>query len=399
MTTAAALGAFGWVGQPAKDSFAGSDFAGDKITWHQVIAGDLSVQQQQNPYAYEVGTGMLIPGTYKGGFWTAGQLALQPRLGYEAGVANGLAPLFWCYAGTMAYLAGSASATTATLATSVLGVAAATGNMTGMGFTTDDNVMFFPGASGTTQFGHDPGDGDDKWLAFRKVTPGSTPVGETFYNNKVTAITIAVAPGQPLRMEVAVAGAAGNHSSYPQVELTTAMTDSGWNYVTARNVDTIPLGCKGFLKVGAASSTALNNANSLSITLGSNFTPPAQMMVVGSYTPYDYAMLSRPIGISYTHLWENADLYRQLYYGASTGTAWSPTVYTSPIFAKFESPDAAYKMGFFAQTVDWMARPVGLQGESVVIMQMEGMVRNSTGADWGLWLAHSAISGMTTWPS
>ena len=92
---------------------------------------------------------MLIPGSYKGGFWTAGQLAIQPRLAYAAGVVNGLAPLFWSYAGTRALLAGSASATTATLATSVLGVAAATNNMTGMGFASSDQVMFFPGASGS----------------------------------------------------------------------------------------------------------------------------------------------------------------------------------------------------------------------------------------------------------
>ena len=38
-----------------------------------------------------------------------------------------------------------------------------------------------------------------------------------------------------------------------------------------------------------------------------------------------------------------------------------------------------------------MARPVALAGESVVVMQVDGMVRNSTGADWGLWLAHSAL--------
>lgn len=399
MTTAAALGAFGWVAQPGHDSFAATDFAGDNITWHQVVAGDLSVQQQQNPYPYEVGTGMLIPGSYKGGFWTAGQLAIQPRLAYAAGVVNGLAPLFWSYAGTRALLAGSASATTATLATSVLGVAAATNNMTGMGFASSDQVMFFPGASGSVQFGYDDGDGDDKWLAFRKVTPGSTNIGETFYNNKISAITLTVGPGAPIRMEVAVMGAAGDHDTYPQVALTTdcATSDSGWNYATANNVDTIPLGCKGFLKVGPASSDPLNNANSLSITLGSNFTPPQQMMVIGQYTPYDYAMLSRPIGITYTHLWENADLYRQIYYGASTGTSWSPQVYTSPIFAHFDSPNGAYKMGFFAQTVDWMARPVTLAGESVVVMQVDGMVRNSTGADWGLWLAHSALSGASAW--
>ena len=65
---------------------------------------------------------------------------------------------------------------------------------------------------------------------------------------------------------------------------------------------------------------------------------------------------------------------------------------TSPIFAHFDSPNGAYKMGFFAQTVDWMARPVALAGESVVVMQVDGMVRNSTGADWGLWLCHSALS-------
>ena len=51
--------------------------------------------------------------------------------------------------------------------------------------------------------------------------PGSTNIGETFCNNKISAITLTVGPGAPIRMEVAVMGAAGDHDTYPQVALTT----------------------------------------------------------------------------------------------------------------------------------------------------------------------------------
>lgn len=400
MTTNAMLGAHGWVAQKAKDTMPASDFVANKIYWHQVVAGDFSVQQLQRPYDYEVGGTPLIPGTYKGGVWSGGTLAIQPRLHYQTGVLNGLAAIFATLAGSFSAMPATATVTTDTLPTAVLGVTAGTGNALNMGLESTDHVLFFPGGQGSVQFGVDRGDGNDYWLTFRRVIPGSTPVGETYYNCKIAGLTMTVGPGAPVRLDISAIGGAGNNAVLPQIQMTTSMPASdGWNYATAADVSTIPLGCQGFFKVGPATSAPLLSATNLTITIASNITPPNQMLVVGQYTPYDYATLSRSVGVSFTHLWENPDLYRQIYYGSATGTQWSPQVFTSPVFVKLATPDNAYRMGFFAQMVDFMARPIGLQGESIVVMQVEGIVRNTSSADWALWIAHSGLSGMTAWPT
>jgi hypothetical protein len=58
-------------------------------------------------------------------------------------------------------------------------------------------------------------------------------------------------------------------------------------------------------------------------------------------------------------------------------------------------------MGFFAQNVHWMSAPIGVQGESQVIMRVSGLVADAVGAQWGLWIAKTGATGMTAasvWP-
>ncbi len=403
--------AFGWVGQTAQDAIPLSAYYNTNgMTWHKMLAGDMSIQDDQRPYDPEIGGSILPPGSYKSSYWSAGQFAMRPRLAVSATAtkANGLAPLFWAFAGGCANVAHSVvidQVAPYTFPASVLGTATTVADITGMAGVHD--VLFFPGANSPIQFGSEQGDGDNKWLTVRRLIPTTTGwIGESFYNVKVAGINISSASTGPLGLEVTLLGGAGNSDSYDQYALEnftgTPTAADGWDFTSAAGVTSIPMTGGGFVKQGSLSSSEIKNVRDLQISLQGNITGPQDTTMVGQFAPGSYSILGRRIGISYTFLWENADLFRAIKLGSSSGTEWSQTVYSSPFWTSFPNLDATTAMGFFAQNVHWMNAPVGVQGESQVIMRVTGMVADAVGAQWGLWIAKTgagSLSAAGTWPS
>jgi hypothetical protein len=400
--------AFGWVGQAAQDDLpASGEYTDNGMTWHKVLAGDLSLQDDQRPYDPEVGGSILPPGTYKSSYWSGGQLAMRPRLAISATQtkANGLVPLFWTYAGGAAKVASTLQVTTATIPAAVMGTATTVADITGLAGTHE--AIFFPGANGSILFGSDQGDGDNKWLTFRRLIPTTTGfIGETFYNSKVAGISLSSAATGPIGMELGVIGGAGDSDAYEQYSLTAFTgqpgSNIGWDYTTAANVDTIPMAGGGYVKQGALSSSEIKNVRDLQINLQGNMTKPQDTTMIGQFAPGGYSMLGRQISISYTFLWDNPDLYRKIKLGGISGTAWSQTPYYSPFWVKFPDLAGTSAMGFYAQNVHWMTAPIGVQGESQVVMKVTGLVTDATGAQWALWMAKTGAASMTgpsVWPT
>lgn len=408
MTVSATKGAYGWVAQVAQDTLpAAGDYNTDGMRWHKVIQGDLAMNQMQEPYPFEVGGTLLPPGTYKGGYWSGGTLQMHPRLMFDDTLpSNGLLALLYTYAGTQTILDGTSSITTTTLATDITGTATIEVSG-GFGTAAADQIAIFPGGDGgTVDFGFDQGDGDDRWLTVRKLIPSGASgfVGESFYNSKVNAINITAAAGAPLQWEVVFQGAAGDSDTYDQVVLEgfagIPPASEGWDYSAAYDVTSIPISTYGSIKQGTMVSTDFKRAQNMTINLGSNMTPPPQMLVVGQFTPIDYSVLSRQIGVSYDFLWANADLYREIFYGSASGTTFDPDPYTSPFWTSFASPDGTRQFGFFATNVHWMAQPIGLRAPDLVRMRVDGIVAQpSSGAHWGVWMSASDIGSASGWPT
>lgn len=401
-------GAFGWVGQVAQDDLpAAAEYNDNGMTWHKVIAGDLGLMDDQRPYEPEVGGSLLPPGTYKGAYWSGGRLSIRPRLAVADLPANGLVPLLWAYAGTAALLDSTEAITTATLPASVLGTATTVADITGV----TGQAIFFPGALGAVQFGREAGDGDNRYLALRKLTPTADGyIGETFYNSKVAGLSVQAASTGPLGVEISFLGGGGDSDQVDQYVLDAFVGEpaaaNGWDYATAKPVDTIPMAGGGFVKEGVLSGNESRRVRNFQLNLGGAMTQPQDETVIGQYAPIGYSFLGRQIGIQYQFLWENAELYRRIKLGGITGTTWSVTPYTSPFWSRFPTMAGDYALGFFAQSVHWMSQPLGLRGEGQVVMQVSGVVADVAGAQWALWLAAkdlnvtpTVLDTAATWPS
>lgn len=400
-------GAFGWVGQVAQDDFpSGVGWNTDGMTFHKVLQGDFSLQDDQRPHDPEVGGSLLSPGTYKSSYWSQGRLSLRPRLGLITGrtKAHSLVPILWSLAGSAAYFDTSTTVvTTATIPAGVMGTDTKIEQITGAA---GDDAIFFPGASGTIQFGADLGDNataNKKWLALRKLTPTATGyIGETFYNCRVAGLSMGSSATGPIGMDIAFQGGAGNSDTYDQYVLEAITgeptTNTGWNYETALNVDTIPHAGSGWIKLGASSSSEIRYVRDLQVTIGGNMTKPQDMTMIGQYAPGDYALLSRDIGITYTFLWDNADLYRAIKLGGTNGTEWSSVPSRSPVWCRFADMGDNYSIGFFGQDMDLMTAPIGLRGQTQVVMQVSGVVRDVATAKWALWITGADLTNMKDWP-
>ena len=337
MAVSGTKGAFGWVAQVAQDDLpASGEFNTDGMTWHKVLTGDMSLLDDQRPYDPEVGGSFLSPGTYKSSYWTAGRLSMRPRLAPTQTAivkAQGIASLLWAFAGSSYYTAtpGTVTITTATLPAAVMGAYTKVSELTGV----TDKTLIFPGANGSVQFGADLGSNQNKFLTFRKLTPTATGyIGETFYNSKIAGITLGAASTGPLGMDLAIQGGAGNSDTYDQYVLEAFTGEpaaaSGWDYPSSLSVDSIPHAGEGFVKLGAADSAEIRYVRDLQLTLGSGMTRPQDMTMIGQLAPGDYAVLTRDIGVSYTFLWDNADLYRKIKLGGIAGVKWSSNPFVAP---------------------------------------------------------------------
>jgi hypothetical protein len=400
--------AFGWVGQVAQDDLpAAGEYNDNGMTWHKVLGGDLGLQDDQRPYDPEVGGSVLSPGTFKSSYWSGGQLAMRPRLAISGTQTktNGIATLLWAFAGGGVKLASTTvidQTAPYTLPASVLGTATTVADITGLAGAHE--ALFFPGDNGDIQFGSDLGDGENRWLTVRRLIPTTTGyIGETFYNTKVASISLSSAATGPIGMEVTFLGGAGDSDAYDQYVLEAItgqpVAADGWDYTSAANVDTIPMAGGGYVKQGALSSDELKNVRDLRINLQGNMTGPQDTTMIGQLAPGGYSILGRQITVAFTFLWDNADLYRKIKLGGVGGTHWSQAPFSSPFWVKFPDLSGTRAMGFFAQNVHWMSQPIGVEGQSQVLMRVSGLVNDAVGAQWGLWLAATSMTGASVWPT
>ena len=125
-------------------------------------------------------------------------------------------------------------------------------------------------------------------------------------------------------------------------------------------------------------------------------TPP---QAYTSHAPVSTGRVQNPIrsiiGASSGNLVEWFDFYvyafTALYFSAAFFPGGSPT-------AQLMKTSGVYALGFFAQNVHWMSQPIGLQGESQVVMGVTGMVADVAGAQWGVYLAGADYTGVV-WPT
>lgn len=226
-----------------------------------------------------------------------------------------------------------------------------------------------------------------KYLTGRRSVPGTATLYEQMEDLVPVRILLGVTPGEYATMRFE---AVGRTISSPD--------GSGWAYTT-KDETTVPLGVRGGIEIPDGSEHGTITGLSLEIA---NVIPDIrQVMVIGSYYPYDFPVLARNITANFNYLWESKTFYDNFYWN---GTAWQPTIYSSSLDVYIQTPgDIAgaavpYELKLWAANVDWQCAPPRLAGGELVAFAVTGTVTAAaSGFDWFLKLRNG--TSLYTWPT
>lgn len=360
--TPASLGAISWALQAAKDTI--NVTAGD-FHFDRPQRVDFAVAQIVENLPDVVGGGSLPPGAFKGGAFSGGSIRTNPALGDATGTGTkGIGSLFKSLAGGATYATG-----------------------TGAGYI-GSGVHLFPGAVA------DDFSLSKYWLTVRRLIPGANyNLGEVYGNVLVNSLALEATPGQPLVMDVGFQGGASQAATDADrlSALVTYSENPSWT-PSYNAFTSIPLSINGSFALPWG--VEVDTASRVQIAISNNLTDPRSMITLGRVQPVDYARLSRRITISWTHMWEDGDLVRQIIGNGVDETKFSRTLYTSSFGAYFSNPASDHTLGFYAPTVSWQAAPVQLVAGNLVAMEINGSVLDTTaaGTDWFLWMKNAKTS-------
>jgi hypothetical protein len=323
----------------------GGTFTDADYDWYQHRATAVSLQPREmaDIYPPEMGAEPVPSGAYKGAVMAEGGIEMIPRLKETLG--------YYLY-GALGACDSQVDATWDTAA-----------NDFTSGVSTGVNAHHFTFASKAYTL---------PWMAFRKHIPGlgaTDDSGEVMYDARVGSLTINVAPGSPLGLSVAARGSRVKYRNNAEV--------SAWTYQnTIEDATTAPHAGKGSVLIGGDSTIKVTSAQ---ITFANQFEDVQGSLVAGSFFPDDIAVLQRVFNVRIVTKWKDAQLWRKLMTGTTTGTDWSSLPFieatagaTKAFEATFESPGditgaspaTPYKLRIIANNMFWRPDQAGIALEA-----------------------------------
>lgn len=233
--------------------------------------------------------------------------------------------------------------------------------------------------------------GGSKFLPFvqaRRYIPGAdaaSAIGEIGIDCMINALSLSLAPGQPVQAELAIQG------REPRLT-TTGAPASAWTWADVyEDFDSVPVP----MAAGGLSIVDINGGNPLPltaarVTLQNNTTSPDEEMIINSYYPEDFTPRMRSLMFEATYKWKNADLYRYLYNGGdATSAVINPCLTYKSTTLVVESPcDISdvlahpWRLEIVAPKVRWrMQGPPQLAGDELLQLQLVGTAIEADSTD------------------
>jgi hypothetical protein len=211
-------------------------------------------------------------------------------------------------------------------------------------------------------------------------------VGEIVQDVRVANWVLNIPAGAPVTNRIDMLGRA--------IPTTVWDIDPGWSAPTLDDDDAfLVTACTGSVQLsvtgGTPGSLTEFDAAGARLTWSNNLLPPNQTRRIGSPHPKDFPVLSRAITLECTLFVDDYDLYVQTFGGAASpvvDTGWSCTPLAGDFDITLQSPELIGSTSTYHQmrirTVDgnvrWLARPIVLVPNRVVMLQMTGTVIPAT---------------------
>lgn len=364
MTTVAQAGILGFGPSAGK----GVGVASGNWHRHKATMIDLAVVDDQRLGPPEVGGRPLPTIPYKAGVSVAGGVTFSPRLEDSVG---------WILEGALGYVETTS----------------------GSGSVKNHVFKLSPTTPGLVP-----------WTGFRKLIPtdgniGNYALGETYVDCKITSLAVTLPNDGLISARADIVGRSFLFEQSPSWGITTGST-GGWSPTRGEFEDypSIPIGSTpgGYINVPGFGDLPVIQAV---VTIQNQNLDPRQEKVYGSPFLEDVTIVGRQVGIDLTVKWTNPDLYRQIFTGATSGTAWSSVPFTTAIDFRSVSPAnmsgeaQPYELSVHV-TEAMLSLQGGIQlaGNNAVIMRFQGVALDIAGQDYATFTLVNKAANYT-WPS
>lgn len=167
----------------------------------------------------------------------------------------------------------------------------------------------------------------------------------------------------------------------------------------ADSAQSLAVSCTSNIHFPGLGVSTLSGATNVSfmgaqVVLANGTISPQDSMVIGSYHPQDFTILTRSASIRLAYKWQDEALYKKIVYGNAFG-AWSPTVIYSDVVLSIKAAGNAPSGGkpyelvlFFPSVALAMSAPTLLPGRFITT-ELSGVVTNDgldRGAPWNAFL-------------
>lgn len=167
----------------------------------------------------------------------------------------------------------------------------------------------------------------------------------------------------------------------------------------ADSAQSLAVSCTSNIHFPGLGVSTLSGASNVSfmgaqVVLANGTISPQDSMVIGSYHPQDFTILTRSASIRLAYKWQDEALYKKIVYGNAFG-AWSPTVVYSDVVLSIKAAGNAPSGGkpyelvlFFPSVALAMSAPTLLPGRFITT-ELSGVVTNDgvdRGAPWNAFL-------------
>ncbi len=225
-----------------------------------------------------------------------------------------------------------------------------------------------------------------KYLTARRKVPGTSALYEQMIDMVPTRILIGAVPGEYTTMRLEAIGCGF-----------TSPEGSGWGY-DADDEASVPVAVKGGVEIPDAST--VSGVNSIQLELVNVVPDVRQVMVVGSYFPEDFPVLTRSIRATINMLWEARTFYDNFWYD---GEAWQSEIYNTDLDIYIQTPQnipgqsVPYELRLWAASVDWACMSPRLTPGDLIQFSIVGTLADAvSGYDWRITLQNDTDA--YAWP-
>jgi len=142
----------------------------------------------------------------------------------------------------------------------------------------------------------------------------------------------------------------------------------------------------------------------VTVDVMNGLTTPDQEMIVGSYSPDDFASISKTITIRSTYKLPDAQLYRKIVTGSATGIKWVDDVSEGQAVIQVQSPadivgTTPFEMKWTLPSVIWQVTNPRLAGTNIVAIDLIGTAVTKAATNFAQLDLFNNRSSAYAWPT